>query len=378
MPDTTDDKAPTPRLLLDVERMERNLETLKAHVDALGVAMRPHVKTCKSVDVARRMVTGDAAGITVSTLAEAAHFLDAGFADQIYAVGIAPGKLPAVADLMRRGAALKIALDGAAAARAVVESAGRLAQSFDVVLEIDSDGKRAGLAPDDAELVEAARVLDAGGCRVVGVMTHMGGSYACRDADCLTRAAEWERRSAVAAATRLREAGFPTPIVSVGSTPTARFAADLDGVTEVRAGTHVFMDLVMCGLGVCDVDDIAISVQAEVIGYRQRAGEWLVDAGWMALSRDRGTASQAIDFGYGLVCDERGRALDDVIVRSADQEHGIVAHRDGRPLGRDAFRIGQRVRILPNHACATAAQFDGYHAVGGAAGSAWWPRIRGW
>lgn len=373
-----DDNARTPCLLLDVERMTRNLGVIGKRLAALGVPLRPHVKTCKSVEIARRMLGPASPGIAVSTLAEAEHFFEHGFADLLYAVGIAPGKLPAAARLAARGARLTIALDRPETARIVADESRRLGHRFDVVLEIDADGARAGVAPDDDALPRAADILASSGCRVLGVMTHMGGSYACRDRDCIVRAAERERCAAVTAAARLREAGFEAPMVGVGSTPTARFAAGLDGVTEVRAGVHVFMDLVMAGLGVCRVDDIAISVLTEVIGYRADPGEWLIDAGWMALSRDRGTADQAVDQGYGLVCDADGRPLDDVVVRATSQEHGIVARRDGRPLPRDAFGIGQRLRILPNHACATAAQFDGYLPVAGADADAWWPRMRGW
>ena len=188
----------------------------------------------------------------------------------------------------------------------------------------------------------------------------------------------------VSAARHLVRAGHDCPIVSVGSTPTARFARRMDGVTEVRVGTYVFMDLVMAGLGVCRVDDIALSVLTEVIGHRERAGEWLVDAGWMALSRDRGTANQAVDQGYGLVCDEDGEVMDDIIVRATSQEHGILAHRSGKPITADRFRIGQRLRILPNHACATAGKHDGYCLIGdgligdGQQARRYWPRMHGW
>lgn len=372
-----DDKPRTPCLLLDVDRMTRNIQMMEGRAANLGVPLRPHVKTSKSAEVAQRLVGPEARGITVSTLAEANHFLEHGFDDQLYAVGISPGKLPAAADLLARGARLMVTLDRPETAGRVADAARRLQCPFEVVLEIDADGERAGLAPDDPALLECARRL-ADDCRVAGVMTHMGASYACRDADCLARAAETERAAVVEAADRLRRAGFDTPVVSVGSTPTARFARDLDGVTEIRTGTHVFMDLVMAGLGVCRIEDIAISVLTEIIGYRRDAGEWLCDAGWMALSRDRGTAEQPIDQGYGLVCDEHGSVLDDVVVRATSQEHGILARRNGKPLGPGAFDVGQHVRILPNHACATAAQFDGYRLIGDGVKDRWWPRIRGW
>jgi len=166
-------------------------------------------------------------------------------------------------------------------------------------------------------------------------------------------------------------------VVSVGSTPTAHFAERLDGVTEVRAGVFVFFDLVMAGIGVCSPGDIALSVLATVNGHRPDKGWALIDAGWMALSRDRGTAKQPVDQGYGVVCDLEGRVLPDLIVTGAHQEHGIIARRGGGRL--PDLPVGSRVRILPNHACATGAQHDGYHVVDGAAAvEAFWPRFSGW
>ncbi len=181
----------------------------------------------------------------------------------------------------------------------------------------------------------------------------------------------------MAAAEALRAAGLPCPVVSVGSTPTAHFARDLTGVTEVRAGVYVFFDLVMAGLGVCDLDDIALSVLTTVIGHQP--GWIIVDAGWMAMSRDRGTADQPVDQGYGLVCDLAGRPFGDLIMLRANQEHGIIAVRPGRDAALPDLPIGTRLRILPNHACATGAQFDGYEVTRAAGGALdHWSRFRGW
>jgi D-serine deaminase-like pyridoxal phosphate-dependent protein len=168
-------------------------------------------------------------------------------------------------------------------------------------------------------------------------------------------------------------------VVSVGSTPTALFAANLDGVTELRVGVYVFHDLVMAGLGVCAVEDIAIGVLTSVIGHQPARGQLIVDAGWMALSRDRGTQAQAVDQGYGLVADAAGVSLGDLVVTAANQEHGIVARRDGGPLDVARFPIGTLLRVLPNHACATAAQHGAYQVVDGSdAVQAVWPRFGGW
>jgi D-serine deaminase-like pyridoxal phosphate-dependent protein len=176
----------------------------------------------------------------------------------------------------------------------------------------------------------------------------------------------------------LRGAGFPAPVVSIGSTPTALSATDLGGVTEVRAGVYLFFDLVMHGIGLAGLDEIALSVLTTVIGHQRDKGWILVDAGWMAMSRDRGTANQAVDQGYGLVCDVDGNPFADLIMVSANQEHGILAIRDGSSTPLPDLPFGTRLRILANHACATAAQFGEYQVVEEGEVVARWPRFNGW
>jgi len=211
------------------------------------------------------------------------------------------------------------------------------------------------------------------------VMTHAGDSYNCASTDAIRAMAEQERAAVVDCAAALRGAGLPCPVVSVGSTPTATFGEDFDGVTEVRAGVYMLCDLVMAGLGVCAVDDIAVSVLATVIGHQPDKGWIITDAGWMALSRDRGTAKQKIDQGYGLVCDVHGRPVEGFIVRDTSQEHGIIGDRHGRAVDMARYPVGAQLRILPNHACATAAQHAAYHVVnGGMEIEAVWPRFSGW
>jgi D-serine deaminase-like pyridoxal phosphate-dependent protein len=364
----------TPRLLLDEGRMTRNIDRMRAQLARLGVRARPHGKTCKSEAVARRMLDPTRPAITVSTLAEAERFFAAGVRDVLYAVGIAPNKLDHVLDLRARGCDLTVVVDGAQAAAAV---AARRA-GIPALIEIDSDGHRAGIRPDADALLATAAALAAGGV-VRGVMTHAGASYDCRSTDAITAMAAQERAAVVAAATRLRAANHACAVVSVGSTPTALFARDLTGVTEVRAGVYVFMDLVMAGLGVCAVDDVALSVLVSVIGHQTDKGWLLTDGGWMALSRDRGTASHLVDQHYGLVTDLDGMPCDDLVVVGTNQEHGLVARRDGAPFDLARHPIGSLLRVLPNHACATAAQHDRYHVVRqGQRIEATWPRWSGW
>ncbi|WP_439561924.1 alanine racemase [Roseinatronobacter sp.] len=363
---------PTPALLLDEKRMMQNIARLARRAERLGVSLRPHVKTAKSVDVARRLTGGASGPITVSTLAEAEVFFDAGHYDILYAVGIAPQKLERVQALRARGCDLVVILDCDAQAQAVVQS------DVPALIEIDSDGHRGGLRPDDPSLVRIGRTLHDAGC-LRGVITHAGESYTVRGVAAHADFAELERKAAVSAVGALHDAGLPCPVVSVGSTPTAHAARDLIGVTELRAGVYMFFDLVMAGIDVCAVDDIAISVLTTVIGHQPAKGWTMIDAGWMALSRDRGTAAQDVDQGYGLICDVNGNVLPDLIVSSANQEHGIISHRSGVDGAMPYMPVGTRLRILPNHACATAAQHDRYNVLPQDGGPMQiWPRFGGW
>ena len=369
----------TPAAVIDAARMAQNILRMQRRMDALGVRFRPHVKTSKCLPVVQAQLAAGARGITVSTLKEAEQFHAAGIADILYAVGMAPGKLPQALELRRRGCDLKLIVDNVEAARAIAAFGHEHGDALEAWIEIDTDGHRSGIAPGDDALLAVGRALHDGGARLGGVMTHAGASYDCRDHVSLVRMAEQERAGAVRAAERLRGAGLPCPIVSVGSTPTALSAERLDGVTEVRAGVYVFFDLVMHNVGVCETGEIALSVLTTVIGHQHDKGWAIVDAGWMAMSRDRGTQAQPHDFGYGLVCDADGEPLDGYVLSGANQEHGILS-RAGAADGDIAWRfpVGTRLRILPNHACATGAQHPEYHALGAGGETEAWPRFYGW
>ncbi len=355
----------TPALLLDMARMHRNTERMRTHLTPLGVTLRPHVKTAKAPALVRAMLGAATGPVTVSTLREAEACCAEGMTDILYAVGIAPNKLAHVHDLRRRGARVMVILDSIDAAQAVGAAARAARDPFDVLIEIDADGHRAGIDPGSAALLEIARALKAHGARLRGVMTHAGQSYYARTPESRRDAARAERDAVVHAATRLRADGHSCDIVSVGSTPTALFADDLTGVTEVRAGVYVFQDLVMAGIGVCALDEIAISVLVSVIGHQPSKGWIITDGGWMALSRDRGTSAQPVDQLYGVVCDDAGRPLDGLLMLSGSQEHGIIGRREGDARPMPELPVGTLLRILPNHACATAAAFDRYVQVEG-------------
>ena len=374
--ETTLARLQTPCLLLDVRRMEHNISRARSRLAAHGVPLRPHVKTSKCLPVVRRMMGGTWGPATVSTLKEAEVLARAGVRDILYAVGITPEKLDRVRQLRGAGVDLAVILDTPEQAQAICAASERA--PIPALIEIDSDGHRGGLRPDDPMLVQIAQTLQRGGASFRGVMTHAGSSYEHPGAEALATMAEQERRAAVAAAAAIRSAGVGCETVSVGSTPTALFAQSMSGVTEARIGVFVFFDLVMHSLGVCAIDEIAISVLATVIG-RQRGKGWLIlDSGWTAMSADRGSPRNP-ELSYGLVCDLDGRPYPDLILAGLNQEHGIARLRANSSKALPDLPVGTRVRILPNHACATAASFDEYVVLNeDSAAVDRWPRFRGW
>lgn len=346
----------TPCALVDRARLEANCARFRARAEALGVALRPHLKTAKSVDVAR---LAGGRGIAVSTIEEARHFAAHGIRDQLYAVGVTPDKLDAVAAI---DADVAVLTDDVEVARAIG------ARATPAWIEIDAGQGRGGLAPDDPRVVACARAI---GGALRGVLTHAGHSYACRTIEDVARVAEEERAAAVGAAERVRAAGLACPGVSVGSTPTLAHARSLEGVTEVRAGVYVFFDRFQHAIGSCARDELALSVLASVVSRREDA-LW-IDAGTLALSSER--AMDDFGGGYGEVTRPDGAPFaQDLHVDALNQVHGRVVARAG---ALPALPVGARVRVWPSHACITAAMYDHYEVIEGGRAVARWPRLRG-
>ena len=374
----------TPALVLDRAALTRNLDRMSERARTLGVDLRPHLKTAKSARIATMATVGHGGGITVSTLAEAAYFAAKGFLDIIYAIGIVPEKLKYIARLKDDYSCnINVITDNIDVVSGLSGEASRLGFVLPVIIEIDSGQHRAGLVPGDALLVPLGQAIAAApSLSLGGVLTHAGHAYHRPGAAALEEAAEEERKAVVDAAARLRGVGLPCPVVSVGSTPTATHANSLAGVTEMRPGVYMFGDLDQMGLGSCSFDDIAVSVLASVIGHAPARNVLLVDAGALALSKDTLAGEFLPDAGYGWVCDvaER-RRIADLRVTSLDQEHGFVG--GDAPLPYEVLQVGARVRILPSHACLTAAGFDKYHVVDSEADDPCdvidvWERTGGW
>ncbi len=364
---------PTPCLVLDRPILERNLRVMATALSRLRVPLRPHMKTAKSIDVARMALQGQPGGITVSTLAEAEYFLGHGITDMLYAVGITPQKLEKVMALNRGGAHIIVVTDDPVMADIIA------AQPTPprTLIEIDSGEERGGVHPASDMLLELAARL--GTTVLTGVMTHAGHSYAGRGVGEIERIAMMERDAITGAANRLRDAGYTIPIVSAGSSPTARHAENFNGVTEIRAGVYMFGDLFQAEIETHGIDSIACTVLTSVIGHRP--GRILVDAGGLALSKDRSTEATPRDYGYGLALDIAGQpTYGHAIVRKAYQEHGVIEFDPSFPQSPlSDLPIGAKLRIAPNHVCMTAAAHDRYFVVDGEQEvRALWYRVNGW
>ena len=369
------ESVPTPAAIIDLERVMDNTARMSARAHALGVRLRPHVKTHKCIEVARLQTESHFGGITVSTLAEAAHFAQAGFKDITFAVPIAPGRVQRALSIAESLERLNLLVDDDVAIDALA-SAGALSP-IPVYLKVDCGYHRAGVDPASPDALRLARRLhDESAIEFVGILAHAGHSYDCDGPAAIRKVAEQERAVTVAFAEQLRAAGIPCPEVSVGSTPTSSLVEDLTGVTEIRPGNYALFDVFQAGIGSCGVANIALSVVTEIIGVYPARGTILVDAGALALSKDQGPRHVAADAGYGVVCSLDGTPLSGLSLIGLSQEHGKIRVEDAGHIQR--LQVGDRLRVLPNHSCLVTALYDALQVLEDDALVDAWRPARGW
>jgi D-serine deaminase-like pyridoxal phosphate-dependent protein len=371
--------APTPALVLDRGKLLANCARMKARCRMFGVQLRPHMKTLKSIEVARHALESPAGPIAVATLNEARYFADRGIGDIQYAVCISPDKLAQAASILQRDPRFSFFLDSVEVARSVVEFCRSSGTRLRVWIEIDSGEHRTGMDYRDPQFLQTGRLLADPAVVFEGVATHGGHSYHADSIERLREIAEQERSTVAKAAATLRHAGIPCARVSAGSTPTAVHAASAEGLTEWRAGVYMAGDLFQVAVGSLSLADVAVTVLATVISHSRGRNQIVVDAGGLALSKDRSTASgPGPDLGYGLILDVAGEPLrPDITIAGVHQEHGEIRGTTALPF--EKLPIGARVRIVPNHVCMTAAMYDRYLVVDGSDRVIdVWERTNGW
>lgn len=370
------DDLKTPSLLLDIERVRRNAASMAARVKEMGAALRPHVKTHKCIEVARLQTAGHAGGITVSTLAEARAFAAAGFTDIMYAVPIEPGKFAEALALAKDCERLALITDDEDIPALLDAAARRAGVRVELFMKVDCGYHRCGVEPDTPEAFEIPRRIQASSnLRFGGILTHAGHSYHSRSKEELLQTARHERDLMTGFAAELRARGLEVHGVSIGSTPTTTHVDHLAGIDEVRPGNYIFFDAFQATLGSCSFDDCALTVLASVVHRDRTRRKVVIDAGAIALSKDRGAIEFDASCGYGQVLTLDGRDTG-LRIDSLSQEHGAIPVGDEETF--DGLKVGTRLRILANHSCLTAAQHTHYHILEGSRVVDRWEIRRGW
>jgi D-serine deaminase-like pyridoxal phosphate-dependent protein len=368
--------ASTPSLLLEIERVRRNAERISEIAKRTNVRLRPHIKTHKCIEVARIQTAGHDGAITVSTLAEARAFAKHGFADITYAVPIERGKFEDAIEILQSGVKLNLLTDDPETVTSLDEAAGKADVKFDIFLKIDCGTHRVGVEPHTAEAIEIPRkIVEAKNLTFAGILTHAGHSYNVKTKDEILKVAHHERDVMAEVAGRLRDGGIEVPTVSIGSTPTISTVDHLDGIDEIRPGNYIFYDAFQATLGSCGLEDTALTVLAAVIHRDTTRRRIVVDAGAIAMSKDRGAVGIDPSCGYGHVLDIKGNETG-MRVTSLSQEHGEIEAPVGDSF--DRFKVGDRVRILANHSCLTAAQHTHYNVIENGEIVDRWEIHRGW
>ncbi len=357
----------TPAFLVDRNIVEQNCARMRNKALASGVFFRPHVKTHKTIEIARMQHGGALGPITVSTLAEGEFYAEAGFEEITYAVPIAPEKIDQAGALAKKIEQFNILIDSEAALRALETHVG----VFDVFLKIDCGYHRAGVDPDDPESVRLAlAIARSPSVHFQGLLTHAGHSYDAKSIEEIRRVAAEETAALTRFRSKLAKEGLGTVVRSVGSTPTASVVDRFEDTDEVRPGNYVFYDAFQATIGSCTRADCAVSVLATVVGSYPDRREAIIDAGALALSKDLGPNHIDTKFGYGIVCDINLQPVPMRLI-SISQEHGKL--QAANPPS-----IGTQLRIIPNHSCLTSAMYDVYHVIDRGNLVEEWRPVRGW
>lgn len=364
----------TPSLLLNIARVRRNAARMSDVAKRNNVRLRPHIKTHKCVEVGKIQTDGHGGAITVSTLAEARAFAKHGFNDITYAVPIERGKFEDAIETLKSGVKLNLLTDDAATVKALDEASGKDGVKFDVFLKIDCGTHRVGVEPETDEAIQIPRLIsDSKNLTFAGILTHAGHSYDVETKEQILEVARQERDVMAALAQKLRSYGIEVPTVSVGSTPTMSTVDHLSGVDEIRPGNYIFFDNFQATLGSCSFEDTALTVLTAVM--HKGKDKLVVDAGAIALSKDRGPFALDPSCGYGRVLDLQGNETG-MCVTGMSQEHGEIDARDSGYF--DRLKVGDRVRILANHSCLTAAQHSHYNVMENGEIIGRWEIHRGW
>ena len=341
----------TPAVLLDLAKLESNLEAMQRLADEHSVELRPHAKTHKSIEVARRQMALGASGLTVATVGEALVFLNSAIKSiTISRPMVSPGSFARLfADPAALAADLRIVVDSKYGVQVAAERAASANVTLGVLVKIDVGLHRCGVDPVSAVPVELARqIVAASHLNFRGILSHAGQVYATEVRQAAVEIAEAERKTMLEVRDVLVEQGIAVPEVSVGSTPTVLAAASFTGITEIRPGNYAFLDLLPIRVGVVTHEDVALSVLATIIS--KNADFFITDAGSKTLTSDTGGHGMASAQGFGVAypCEHYLDPNYSISVAGLSEEHGKLTRTNFD------LRVGAKVRIIPNHSCPVA------------------------
>lgn len=337
---------PTPALIVDRGRLKDNLERMAQMATMAGVKLRPHIKTHKSPFIAHWQRALGAEGVTVATVDEAEAMAYNGIDDVFVAYPVAEVHRANRLARLGRLARISVGIDSEIGAKVLSRAAEYYGVELEVLIEIDTGLQRSGLAKSD-EALALAKVTDKlPGLKLKGLFTHAGHAHG-QDARGREMTGKAEGEIIVEIGQSLKARGFAMEVLSTGSTPSASIVAQVPGVTEIRPGTYVFNDGSLVAPGVATWDQCALSVLATVVSH-PTSQRYIVDTGSKSLSKDQGKGVP----GFGAI---KGRET--TYIAWVNEEHGVI---EDSTLG---LSVGDKVEIIPNHACATVNLFDEYYLV---------------
>ncbi len=326
----------TPCVVVDINRLRYNIEDMASFASSRGLKLRPHIKAHKTVEIAHMQIDAGASGITVSKLGEAEVMFKAGIVDILLAYPlIGPEKLTRARALLQAGCRLSFVVDSVEGAQALSQL--NAASSVDVLVEVDSGLERCGLLPGRGLVEYCCWLVQQPGIRLRGILTHAGHVYACSNAAEVEKIGKNEGSVMVAAADSLRQAGIDVEVVSIGATPTVKHGGLIPGVTEIRPGNYVFYDAMQVALGVVPLERCSLAVESTVVS-RPTPQRAVIDAGAKVLALDTGAHGNKLLSGHGILPNPSWK------LTRLSEEHGII---EGATLP----GIGEKVKIVPNHAC---------------------------
>ena len=338
----------TPHLLIDVLRMKSNIEKMSDLARELGVRLRPHVKTHKIPKLAREQLEAGAAGITVAKVSEAEVMAGAGIRDIFIAYPLVTDSKIERALRLCEGINLTVGVDSLEGARRLSELAASAGHTIDARLEVDTGLKRTGVIRSEA--VELAfKIATLKNLNLSGIYTYRGAVLENGSPTLdLKRAGLQEGELMVSLANRIRERGIEIEDVSLGSTPTAAFAGEVEGVTEIRPGTYIFYDRMQVRLGACSFEECAATVAVTVVS-RPSKDLAIVDGGSKTFATDVPPDREPLNLkGFGHVV-----GYPHAVLERLTEEHGML-----RVTAGDALKVGDTLQIIPNHVCSTVNLHD--------------------